>query len=113
LRCNRAGAGIGDRLAEKDVAGFAQNAENSEQRGMSARCDENAILRRNQRATPEPGGRRVLVGGRTAKSLIAQQRNQIAADFCEARLHALDQSRFVRFRRQVHRKIDDLGAAWA
>jgi hypothetical protein len=111
LRRDRAGAGIGEALRQDHIAGFGDEAEDAEQRGMRARCDEQAILRRHQRAAAEPVRGGVLVGLHAAKTLVTHQRDKIAPDRFEAVLHAVQQLRIVGLGRQVHREVDDLRMA--
>ena len=85
---------------------LGENGEDAEQRRMRAGRHENSFLRRHQCAPAKPARRGVLVGLGAAKTLVAQQRNDIARHEFHARLHALDQVGIDGLRRQVHRQVD-------
>ncbi len=105
LRGDGAHAGIGDALAEDDVAGLGEQTEDADQRAMRAGRQEDALLRRHQRAAAEPRRGRVAIERRAAKTLVAQQRVEIGADARDAFAHARQQRRILGLRRHVHREI--------
>jgi hypothetical protein len=69
--------------------------------------NEQAILKRNEGAAAEPVRGRVLVGLHAAEALIAQKRDEVAADDFQTVLHAIEELRIIRLGRQIHRQVDD------
>ena len=75
---------------------------------MRAGRYEDALLLGHESAPSEPCRGRFLIGAAAAEALVAQQADEVAGDVGEPLTHADHEIGVGRFRRQVHRQVDDV-----